>query len=101
MGFRWTIALVWLYFLIFLSSVLFFALTSIIGTWYIVSLLDIFLFMAFLYFFSYFPSFGFYLFVGAQEFWAMGLPFFSYLRDIDFDWTLEHYLYHGLGDGAT
>ena len=56
----------------------------------------------FLYFSSYF-LFSWILFAhwGAQEFWAMGLTFFSYLRDVDAEWTLEHYLYHGLGDGAT
>ena len=75
MGFRWTISLVLLYFLVFLYSALFSTLIVIIGTWYIVYLLDIFLFVAFLYFSSHFPSFGFYLFVGAQEFWAMGLTF--------------------------
>ena len=61
----------------------------------------IFLFMVFLFISSHFSSLGFYLFIGAQEFWAMGLTFFSYLRDVDAEWTLEHYLYHGLGDGAT
>ena len=92
--------LYFLIFLIFLSSVLFFAFVFIIGNWSIVYLWDIF-FVMFLYFSSYFPFSWILLFVGAQEFWAMGLIFFSYLRDIDAEWTLEHYLYHGLGDGAT
>ena len=40
--------------------------------------------------------------MGAQEYWAMGLTFLSYLRDVDaVNRTLEHYLYHGVGDGAT
>ena len=38
MGFRWTISPVFLYFLIFLSSVLFFAFVFIIGNWSIVYL---------------------------------------------------------------
>ena len=90
-----------LYFLISLSSVLFFAFVFIIGNWSIVYLWDIFLFIMFLYFSSYFLFSWILLFMGAQEFWAMGLTFFSYLRDVDAEWTLEHYLYHGLGDGAT
>ena len=90
-----------LYFLISFSSVLFFAFVFIIGTWSIVYLWDIFLFIMFLYFSSYFLFSWILLLIGAQEFWAMGLTFFSYLRDVDAEWTLEHYLYHGLGDGAT
>ena len=81
MGFRWTISLVLLYFLVFLSSVLIFSFTFAIGTWCIVFLLVIFLFEVFLSISSHFPSIGFYLFIGAQEFWAMGLTFLSYLRD--------------------
>ena len=65
-------------------------------------LLVIFFFEVFLSISSHFPSVGFYLFMGPQEFWAMGLTFLLYLRDVDaVNRTLEHYLYHGLGDGAT
>ena len=78
MGFRWTISPVWLYFLVFLYSVLFSAFLFIIGIWYIVYLLDLFLLIVFLYFSSHFPLLGFYLFVGAREFWAMGLNFILY-----------------------
>ena len=66
-----------LHFLVFLSSVLFFALVFLIGNWSIVYLLDIFLFVVFLYFSFYFPSWIL-LFVGAQEFWVMGLNFIFY-----------------------
>ena len=77
MGFRWTISLVLVYFLVFLSSMLFFAFVFLIGNWSIVYLLDIFLFVVFLYFSSYFPSWIL-LFMGAQEFWVMGLNFILY-----------------------
>ena len=56
MGFRWTISPVLLYFLVFLSSVLFSALVFLIGNWSIVYLWDIFLFVMFLYFFSFLIS---------------------------------------------
>ena len=46
--------MVLVYFLVFLYSALFSALIVIIGIWYIVYLLDIFLFVAFLYFSSHF-----------------------------------------------
>ena len=75
MGFRWTISLVLLHFvvfLVFLSSVLFFVLVFLIGNWPIVYLLDIFLFVVFLYFSSYFPSLGFYCLWGPKSFGSWG-----------------------------
>ena len=72
MDFRWTISLVLLHFLVFLSSVLFSALVFLIGNWSIVYLLDIFLFVVFLYFSSYFPSLGFYWLWGPKSFGSWG-----------------------------
>ena len=88
-------------FSVFPYSTLLFAFIYIISTWYIVRRLRIFLFAVFLFISSHFLPFGFYLFVGAQDFWAMGLIFILYSETIVLKWTLEHYLYHGLGDGAT
>ena len=65
--FRWTISLVFLHFPI-LYSVLFFSRTFVIGIWYIVCLLVIFLFAMFLSISWHFPFLRFYLFVGAQDF---------------------------------
>ena len=79
MGFRWTISPVLLYFLVFfLSSVLFSAFVFIIGTWSIVYLWDIFLFCDVSLLLFLFPFSWILLFVGAQEFWVMGLNFFLY-----------------------
>ena len=76
MGFRWTISLVFLHFVIFLYGVLLLAFNFIIGTCYIVCLLDRFLFVVFSFISSHFLSLGFYLFLGAQEFWVMGTGFY-------------------------
>ena len=84
MGFRWTISLVFPHFLA-LYRVLFFSPTLVIGTWYLVSVLVIFLFAVFFSISSDFPPLGFYLFVGPQEFWAMELTFILYLRDAAID----------------
>ena len=67
-----------LYFLVFLSCVLFLDFVFLIDTWYIGCLLDVFLFCIIFFIFSYFLYLGFYLFVGAQEFWATGLTFGLY-----------------------
>ena len=81
MGFRWTISLVWLYFLVFLYSVLFSAFLFIIGIWYIVYLLDLFLFMVFLYFSSHSP-FARILFVrGGPRVLGHGAEFHFVLRE--------------------